>query len=200
MNLKTRIAAGATAAVMAGVLGVGGAGITTASGAPAAQSAVAVDPVPISLPVTGTLPDCSTFTGQLSQLVATVVNGVPMLSGMISGTKLPAEGTPFNTAIDSAAVACPVLNLTIPPINLDLLGLVVNLDQVHLAIDAVPGPGKLLGNLVCQLAGGLGVGALLQQIVPILSAVLPALGLAPVTPPAAPVMPPAVPVTPPVVG
>src|SRR6185436_8561425 len=108
------------------------------------------------------LPDGSTFTGQLSQLVATVVNGVPMLSGMIAGTGLPAAGTPFTTVITGADVACPVLNLMLQPINLDLLGLVVNLDAVHLAIDAVPGPGKLLGNLVCGLVTGLAPAGLLQ--------------------------------------
>jgi len=192
MNLRTRIAAGATAAVMAGIFSVG-TGISTASAASSAPTtAVAVDPVPVTLPVTGTLPDGSTFTGELSQLVATVVNGVPMLSGMIAGTGLPAAGTPFTTAITGAAAACPVLNLMLQPLNLDLLGLVVNLDAVHLAIDAIPGPGKLLGNLVCALAGALDANGLLQQIVPILTAVLPALGLAPVTPPAVPVTPPVV--------
>jgi len=124
--------------------------------------------------------------------VATVVNGVPMLSGMIAGTGLPAAGTPFTTAITGAAAACPVLNLMVQPLHLDLLGVVVNLDAVHLAIDAVPGPAKLLGNLVCALAGALDANGLLQQIVPILTAVLPALGLAPVTPPAVPVTPPVV--------
>ena len=187
MNLKTRIAAGATAAVMAGILGLGGAGISTASAAPSSPTAaVAVDPVPGALPVTGTLPDGSIFTGQLSQLVATVVNGVPMLSGILMGTGLPAAGTPITTAIAGATAACPVLNLDLQPINLDLLGLVVNLDEVHLDLAAVPGPAKLLGNLVCGLAGALAPGGLLMQIVPILSALLPNLGLAPVTPPVTP--------------
>jgi hypothetical protein len=208
MNLKTRIAAGATAAVMAGILGLGGAGISTASAAPSAPStAVAVDPVPATLPVTGTLPDGTIFTGQLSQLVATVVNGIPMLSGLITGTGLPAAPTPFDTVITGVTAACPVLNLDLQPLNLNLLGLAVNLDAVHLDINAVPGAG-LLGDLVCALANALAPGGLLQQIVPILAAVLPPLGLAPIAPltapiapPAAPVMPPAAaPVLPPVVG
>ena len=190
MNLRTRIAAGATAAAMVSIFGLAG---TAASAAPSAPtSTVAAARAAVDLPVTGTLPDGSTFTGQLSQLVATVVNGVPMLSGMIAGTGLPAAGTPFTTAITGAAAACPVLNLMLQPLHLDLLGVVVNLDAVHLAIDAVPGPAKLLGNLVCALAGALDANGLLQQIVPILTAVLPALGLAPVTPPAVPVTPPVV--------
>jgi hypothetical protein len=35
----------------------------------------------------------------------------------------------------------------------NLLGLVVHLDTVHLNITAVPGPGNLLGNLLCAVAG-----------------------------------------------
>jgi len=65
-----------------------------------------------------------------------VVNGVLMLSGTIAGTGIPAGGTPFMTAVvpTLAAPVCQILNLNIQPINLDLLGLVVNLDAVHLDI------------------------------------------------------------------
>ncbi|PSP41947.1 ABC transporter substrate-binding protein, partial [Halobacteriales archaeon QH_6_64_20] len=38
------------------------------------------------------------------------------------------------------------------PLDLDALGLVVNLSEVELNIDAVPGPGNLLGNLLCAVA------------------------------------------------
>ena len=189
MNLRTRIAAGATALALVSILG---------SATPASAAAPAVAPglvaaqQAVDLPVTGTLPDGTIFTGQLSNLTASMVNGVPMLSGMIAGTGLPAAGTTFNTAISSAQAVCPVLDLNLQPLNLDLLGLVVNLDAVHLNIDAVTGPGKLLGNLVCQLAGALDANGLLQQIVPILNALLPNLGLAPVTPPALPITPPVV--------
>jgi hypothetical protein len=39
------------------------------------------------------------------------------------------------------------------PLHLDLLGLVVDLDEVHLNLYAVPGAGNLLGNLLCALVG-----------------------------------------------
>lgn len=45
-----------------------------------------------------------------------------------------------------------VLDLDIQPINLDLLGLVVSTDEIHLSIDAEAGDGKLVGNLVGQLS------------------------------------------------
>jgi hypothetical protein len=46
---------------------------------------------------------------------------------------------------------CPVLNLVLGPLHLDLLGLVVDLNQVHLIITAEP-TGGVLGSLFCGLA------------------------------------------------
>ena len=47
--------------------------------------------------------------------------------------------------------ACQILNLVLGPINLNLLGLVVRTNRINLRIDAVPGPGNLLGNLLCAI-------------------------------------------------
>ncbi|HEX2015617.1 MAG TPA: hypothetical protein VGN69_02905 [Solirubrobacteraceae bacterium] len=46
---------------------------------------------------------------------------------------------------------CPVLDLVVGPLNLQLLGLVVNLQKVHLVVTATKGEGKL-GDLFCGLA------------------------------------------------
>jgi hypothetical protein len=58
--------------------------------------------------------------------------------------------------------------LTLGPLDLDLLGLVIHLNQIHLTITAVPGPGNLLGNLLCDVANLLnnpsGLADLLNQI------------------------------------
>jgi hypothetical protein len=80
---------------------------------------------------------------------------------------------------------CPILDLDIGAIHLDLLGLVVDLAPVHLNINAVSGPGNLLGNLLCAVAnllngvGGGGIGAaitnLLNQINALLAALLASL-------------------------
>jgi hypothetical protein len=48
---------------------------------------------------------------------------------------------------------CDILHLELGPLNLDLLGLVVNLNRVVLDIDAVSGPGNLLGHLLCAVVG-----------------------------------------------
>jgi hypothetical protein len=53
----------------------------------------------------------------------------------------------------ASALACDILHLVLGPLDLDLLGLQVHLDRVRLDIVAVPGPGNLLGNLLCAVAG-----------------------------------------------
>jgi hypothetical protein len=57
--------------------------------------------------------------------------------------------TPARSA--AAAPTCQVLDLVVGPLNLQLLGLVVDLQKVHLSVTATRGEGKL-GDLFCQLA------------------------------------------------
>jgi len=67
--------------------------------------------------------------------------------------------------------ACDILTLALGPLNLNLLGLRVALDPVNLLIEAIPGAGNLLGNLLCGVAGlldggllGGGLGNLLNNL------------------------------------
>jgi hypothetical protein len=61
---------------------------------------------------------------------------------------------PSATAAQAApAPSCQVLNLIVGPLNLNLLGLIVDLNQVKLNITATPGGGAL-GDLFCSLSGG----------------------------------------------
>jgi len=63
-------------------------------------------------------------------------------------------GTPAAPGtVSPSVVGCQILDLVLAPLDLDLLGLVVHLDRVHLNITAVPGAGELLGNLLCGVAG-----------------------------------------------
>jgi hypothetical protein len=71
--------------------------------------------------------------------------------------------------LGQAAATCTILDLTIRPIDLNLLGLVVHLDRVHLLVTGQTGPGNLLGNLLCGLTGildpqGLGTRQLTQLL------------------------------------
>lgn len=59
--------------------------------------------------------------------------------------------------IQAAQRICPVLDLTLGPLDLNLLGLMVHLDTVHLTITA-DSNGGILGSLLCSLAGRGGPG------------------------------------------
>jgi hypothetical protein len=78
---------------------------------------------------------------------------------------------------------CPILHLELGPLDLNLLGLRVQLNQVVLDITAIPGPGNLLGNLLCAIAGlldgvdlGSTLGRLLQNLIDALIRLLEGLG------------------------
>ena len=91
------------------------------------------------------------FATQGGQLVA-----VGDLTGTLTNT---VTGVTQNVTRNNVAVplqasgTCEILNLVLGPLDLDLLGLVVHLDQVVLTITAEQGPGNLLGNLLCGIAG-----------------------------------------------
>ena len=180
---KSKIVGTATAALMAGALGLVP-GATAANAAPStshSQAVAAAQPAATTLPVTGTLPDGSAFTGALSNLTTSVVDGVVQLSGTITGTGLPTGGTTFTAPIQdvTATQGCSILNLDLGPLNLDLLGLVVDLSPVSLDVTAVPGAGNLLGNLLCAVAGLLdgGPAGALNGVAALLNRLLTGLGL-----------------------
>ena len=58
---------------------------------------------------------------------------------------------PVRAVASQAAPVCNVLELTLGPLHLELLGLVVDLNKVHLVITANP-TGGVLGRLFCGLA------------------------------------------------
>ena len=105
-----------------------------------------------------------TFVGTLEVTRFAVQNGQLVLRGVLSGTCTAiSDPTQFvtinNQAVNvpvadlAAQQSCRILDLTLGPLHLDLLGLVVDLSQVDLDITAVPGAGNLLGNLLCAIAG-----------------------------------------------
>ena len=80
-----------------------------------------------------------------------------------SNVAIPAALT-GNDGASAAQAACDILHLTLGPLDLNLLGLRVQLNQVKLDITAVPGAGNLLGNLLCALTGILDQNGLLGQL------------------------------------
>jgi hypothetical protein len=49
--------------------------------------------------------------------------------------------------------ACQILNLTLQPIDINLLGLRLRTSRIDLRLEGVPGAGNLLGNLLCGILG-----------------------------------------------
>jgi hypothetical protein len=75
------------------------------------------------------------------------VTGVMEDGTEVEGTFDDVEGN-----LDGNGARCDILFLDLTDVFLDVLGLVVELDLV-LDIYAEPGPGNLLGNLLCAVAG-----------------------------------------------
>jgi hypothetical protein len=135
-----------------------------------------------AVPVSGTSADGNAFRGTMDVLGFINDNGlkaIGSLSGTITPARGPAQqvtgavvlvpvqnvasatGIGGTAAKPSAGAAvsqqavvagCNILHLDLGPLDLNLLGLAVHLDEVVLDITAVPGAGNLLGNLLCAVA------------------------------------------------
>jgi len=94
----------------------------------------------------------------LNQVVTTTTGARSSLIGAVNTALGNALGQLGNAAVTgTTAGATNILTLSVGPLNLDLLGLVVNLDNcaggpVTVAITAQPGAGNLLGNLLSGVA------------------------------------------------
>jgi hypothetical protein len=97
----------------------------------------------------------------------------------ITTLAINSAGAATATVSDAAVAAgpsCDIVNLVLGPLHLDILGLVVDLNQVVLDVVAQTGAGNLLGNLLCAVVGLLdgvaifpAIAQLLDQINSILS-------------------------------
>src|SRR5919199_2114596 len=79
---------------------------------------------------------------------ATKLNYAAKRSGL--ATQGVRFAVPANHSQAMAPGPCQVLDLVLGPLHLNLLGLIVDLNQVHLQITAAPGEG-VLGDLLCSL-------------------------------------------------
>lgn len=145
---------------------------------------------PTTADVTGTLADgtgavdgtfaVERFANQDGQLVAIgdFTGTITDATGEVVGSDTERIALPVDLAASSGS--CQVLDLVLGPLDLDLLGLQVHLDQVELDITAQSGPGNLLGNLLCAVAGLLdgptGLSAIVDQLARLLNQLLGALG------------------------
>jgi hypothetical protein len=124
------------------------------------------------------VPGVGGFIGTLTLTGFSVVDGVLQATGTLAGNVLDGAGNLVKTinqtvsAPVSVSGSCQILSLTLGPLHLNLLGLVVDLNQVVLNITAVPGAGNLLGNLLCAVANLLNSGGPLSNLLNGLSGLL----------------------------
>jgi hypothetical protein len=163
-------------AVATSLVALPGAVAAAPAQAPAA-AAPTVAGVPVPINFTGAL---GSFAGTFNVNRFAVQNGQLVAIGNLTGTVKDALGNVVGSVnqaltlpVAQATGSCQILDLVLGPLDLNLLGLVVHLDTVHLNITAQQGPGNLLGNLLCAVAGLLdntgggsvnGVAALLNNI------------------------------------
>jgi|SRR5215208_7333235 len=138
----------------------------------------------LTAPVTGTVVDATgalgTVSGSFELQRFTSQNGVLYAVGELTVTLTDALGNTIGTVTrqltipvtSTAGSSCQILHLELGPLDLDLLGLQVHLDKVVLDITAQSGPGNLLGNLLCGIAGLLDQGVPANQLANLLNQLL----------------------------
>ncbi len=141
-----------------------------------------------SIPVTGTAANGAVFNGTMDIVGWTsgtdaagnpTTNAIGILNGTLGGMPVANQIVTWPLLAQDPP-GCQVLDLVLGPLNLNLLGLVVSLNQVHLNITAVPGAGNLLGNLLCaitNLLNGGALGGVLTTLLNNLTTLLAGLGL-----------------------
>jgi len=115
----------------------------------AAQVAAPISQIGAIAPLTIT-----SVTNEAGQLVAHGVLGTNPFTAPLTLSPSP----------NPANAECPILNLHLGPINLNVLGLQVTTSEICLAVTAEHGNGNLLGNLLCDVSHALDQGTSLTDI------------------------------------
>jgi hypothetical protein len=143
----------------------------------------------LDVPVTGVVQSVGTFAGTVAISRFDIQNQALVAIGQLTGTVTDSNGVVVRTIVTNVAMpvsrgtaaaaacsdeasamqTCDILNLVLGPLHLDLLGLVIDLNQVVLDITAQAGAGNLLGNLLCAITGLFDAGSIGQQLVNLLN-------------------------------
>ena len=143
------------------------AGLLTATGdaTASADATLSAQTAAKRVPITGVTQAGERFRGTyLIERVVRAADGTVYAVADLRGRVGGREVTRRNVRVDAALAqrartaqipptpgACQVLNLTLGPLDLTLLGLRIRLNRVDLRIEAIPG-GGLLGDLLCAIA------------------------------------------------
>ena len=134
-----------------------------------AQTSNPFENIPITYVVNGV-----TQTGTLTITDFVTRNGQLFAVGELGGTIASAVTMPVDMQQTSAS--CDILNLVLGPVDLNLLGLEVHLNQVVLDVVATAAPGNLLGNLLCTVTHLLDLPGAIVAVANILNRVLAVFG------------------------
>ena len=132
-------------------------------GAAGTASAQEATPFTKQVAVTGTKGFKGTYTIKRFEKAGNKVVAVGTISGKLKGKKVTKKGVRIPAALSKPAEAsqapnptpgaCQVLDLVLQPIDLNLLGLRVATSRIEVLVEAIPGAGALLGNLLCGITG-----------------------------------------------
>ena len=132
-----------------------------------------------SIPISGTVAGISSFVGNFDIQRFTSRSGEIYAVGTLTGTLTnlitgltQTVSQIIQIPVDNITGSCQILHLELGPLDLDLLGLQVHLDQVVLDITAQSGSGQLLGNLLCAVANLLNSDGALSSITQLLNRIL----------------------------
>jgi hypothetical protein len=115
------------------------------------------------------------ITDPTTETARTIVAQValPVAAGTGPGEEVPDNGP---AVIAQTEESCSALHLVLGPLDLNLLGVRVQLNEVVLDITGVPGAGNLLGNLLCTITGLLDNPSQLGRLLSALNELLDVLG------------------------
>ena len=116
--------------------------------------------------------DATNPVGAAGTLAVKLADGRTAVTQVVMPVKFPTAAATTGATIQQ--LTCEILELTLGPLDLNLLGLEVHLDTVHLTIDANPA-GGLLGDLLCAIANLLNSGpilSILDQLLTLLNQLL----------------------------
>src|SRR3954451_13074720 len=179
---KSRMTALGAVAAFALLL-IGGAGPA------AAQTTGSSTPLAKVMKVTGTAKNGKKFKGTFTINRFATKNGKTYAVGTMRGRLKHRSVTRRNVFIPATVArqaqssqvppitptphACQILSLHLGAIDLNLLGLRVRTNPIDALIEAVPGAGNLLGNLLCTITGLLDPGSIpTSQVTALLNAIL----------------------------
>jgi len=127
--------------------------------------------------VTGVLTGVANVAGRLIRIPEDLPSGMTEL--VVTGTLSREEGNAKASILRPTQASCDILFLDLGPIHLDLLGLVLDVSQIIIDLNAQTGAGNLLGNLLCGLLGLLdlpGLLAAISQLLDLINSILNAGG------------------------